>query len=307
MSRERRGAGQDAIAAPGTAGVRSCYGVVRRILTEVPDMASLDAELPVSEQLERGLLKGLHEAAPAPVREALGLAMWEQDGGLVSLAANDPSIMLNRALGFGLAAPFRPDTIRAIGDSYREAGIARFFLEVHPGARPGDWERMLREAGLRRHRRWVKFERGAEPPPRADSPLLIREISAHHATAFGRIAAAGFDLSEKAGGLFAGLIGRPGFHLYMSFEGERPVGTALLYLQGDNAWLDWGATDPAFRKRGSQRALMARRINDALAAGCCRLFTCTGEAVPGDPQHSYHNIEWGGFRADCLCDNWIPG
>jgi hypothetical protein len=32
----------------------------------------------------------------------------------------------------------------------------------------------------------------------------------------------------------------------------------------------------------------------------------TGEAVPGDDQHSYHNIERAGFEEAYLRENWIP-
>lgn len=41
----------------------------------------------------------------------------------------------------------------------------------------------------------------------------------------------------------------------------------------------------------------ARRIADAEEAGCEVLFTETGEALPGTPQHSFHNIQRAGFEA----------
>ena len=262
--------------------------------------------LPVDERLERDMLRALHAGADADTRERLGLRLEEIDGTLVSVAARDPSIMLNRALGLGLARPATAATVQAIHARYRDAGIGRFFLHVHAQARPAGIEALLEDAGLRPHRRWMKFARGPEPPPAADSTLAVRAIGTQHARDFGRIAAAAFDLAPAAAALFPGLAGRPGCRLYMSFEGDTPAGTGLLYVDGDDAWLDWGATDPAFRGRGSQRALLARRIADAAAAGCTRLWTCTGEAVPGDPQHSYHNIEWAGFRAEYARANWIP-
>lgn len=262
--------------------------------------------LPVGERLEWGMLQALHEGADAVTRERLGLRLEQIDGTLVSIAAHDPAIMLNRALGLGLARPATPETVWAIRDRYRDAGIGRFFLHVHARAQPADIERLLGAAGLRPHRRWMKFRRGPEPPPEAPSMLAVRRIGTEHAAAFGRIAASAFDLTPAAAALFPGLAGRPGCHLYMSFDGDTPAGTGLLYIDGSDAWLDWGATDPAFRGRGSQRALLTRRITDAAAAGCTRLVTCTGEEVPGDPQHSYHNIEWAGFRPAYLRENWVP-
>ena len=44
----------------------------------------------------------------------------------------------------------------------------------------------------------------------------------------------------------------------------------------------------------------------ALEAGCNMIVTMTGEAVPGDPQHSYSNILKQGFEEAYLRENWIP-
>lgn len=264
------------------------------------------SEWPASERLEGASLLALHESATAETRERLGLELHEVGGTIVSVARHDSSIMLNRTIGLGLREPASADIIEAIRTRYREAGIDRFFLHAHPAARPDGIAGPLVAAGLRRHRRWMKFERDTEPPPEARSDLEVREIDATQAEAFGHIAAPAFDLTLQATGLFANLPKRTGFHLYMSFNGDTPAGTGLLLIDGTDAWFDWGATDPACRGRGSQRALLARRVTDAIAAGCTRLLTCTGEAVPGDPQHSYHNIEWVGFRPAYLRENWIP-
>jgi hypothetical protein len=40
--------------------------------------------------------------------------------------------------------------------------------------------------------------------------------------------------------------------------------------------------------------------------GLGTLHTCTGEAVPGDPQHSYANILRAGFVETTLRPNWAP-
>lgn len=264
------------------------------------------SEWPASERLEGASLAALHESATAGTRERLGLELHEIGDALVSIARNDPSIMLNRTIGLGLQDPASAEIIEAIRTRYREAGIDRFFLHVHPAARPDRIAEPLTAAGLRPYRRWMKFERGTEPPPAAQSDLEVREIDATHAEAFGHIAAPAFDLTPPAAALFADLPKRAGFHLYMSFDGDTPVGTGLLLIEGTDAWFDWGATDPAFRGRGSQRALLARRVTDAIARGCTRLLTCTGEAVPGHPQHSYHNIEWVGFRPAYPRENRVP-
>lgn len=92
----------------------------------------------------------------------------------------------------------------------------------------------------------------------------------------------------------------------MSFAGDVPAGTGALLLKDGVAHLDWGVTHPEFRRRGGQSAVLARRIGDALALGCDLLVTTTGEAVPGDPQHSYNNILRTGFEEAYLRENWAP-
>ncbi len=83
-----------------------------------------------------------------------------------------------------------------------------------------------------------------------------------------------------------------------------PPGRVVSY--GDVAALDWGATHPGFRRRGGQTAVLAARIRFALEQGCETICTMTGEAVPGDPQHSYSNIMKSGFAEAYLRENWIP-
>ena len=71
-------------------------------------------------------------------------------------------------------------------------------------------------------------------------------------------------------------------------------------------YLDFGATHPDYRRRGSQTGVLNTRIRDALDAGCTSIVTMTGEAVPGDDQHSYRNIARAGFSEAYLRENWIP-
>lgn len=260
----------------------------------------------VTERMEAAGLEALHAGASNELRSRLGLRLEWIDGALVSIAADDPSILLNRAMGLGLNGPATQDGLERIRAVYQEHGLDRFYLGVHPEARPDGIENLLEHAGLKTGRGWMKFERGSDPPPTAESGFEVREIGADYVDEFGRIAASAFGLTPGAAPLFRGLIDRSGFRLYMTFAGDTPAGTGLLYIDGNCAWFDWAATDPEYRGRGSQRALLARRIEDAVAAGCTRLLTATGEAVPGDPQHSYHNIEWAGFEPKFVRENWVP-
>ena len=181
---------------------------------------------------------------------------------------------------------------------YREAGVSRYFVQVHPEAQPATVRDWLLAAGLEKARGWQKFKRDASPAKPARSELQCRLVGTEQGEDFARILCDAFDLGDPARPWLALLPGCPRWHAFMSFDGDEPAGTGALFVDGGFGWLDFGATAPAFRQRGSQSALMAARINHAAQLGCHTLFTCTGEDVPGDPQHSYSNILQRRFHRD---------
>ncbi len=265
------------------------------------DNISLDLEL-----VEAKALFEFHQAAPAPVRDALGLRLTEWNGTLVSMAPNGGGIVLNRTVGLGSQGPATLDEVATIRRDYASEGVARYFIHATPLGEPRPLSALLEQAGLIKDRAWMKFARGTEPAVEPATDLEVREIDAGFARDFGRIAGTAFGLPESAWGAVAGLVGRPGWHIYMSFDGKTPAGTGALFVHRGIGWTDWGATDPGFRNRGSQAALLARRVNAAIALGCPLIGTCTGEAVAGEEQHSYRNIQRAGFAEIGLRDNYSP-
>lgn len=259
----------------------------------------------LSESVERAVLADLHTAAPEETRQLLGLRLETIGTALVSVARHEPNILLNRTIGLGVEAPDVRETVTAIASRYAENGVERYFLHLHPDAQPPELRDWIIRAGLVRYRGWVKFHRDPIAPPELRSELRVQRISVEHAVEFGRIAAEGFGLSEAAIPLLASLVDRPGWHLYMSFAGDTPAGTGAMFIRDGVAWLDLGATLPAYRGRGGQGVVLSRRIRDALDLGCQTLLTTTGEEVEGDPQHSYKNIVRTGFRPVYVRENFV--
>lgn len=254
---------------------------------------------------ERAALAALHEAASVPLRRTLGLELDEIDGTTVSVAAGIPSVVINRTIGLGVERPATEADVSSIAARYEAAGAGRHLVHVDPAAEPDELGEWLEAAGYAPHRGWAQFARRAEePPPRSRSDLEVRRIGAENARDFAVIVAAGFDLTQAANPVLARLVHRPDWHLYMTFDGETPTGAAGLFVHQDHAWCDWAATHPAHRRRGSQHALLCRRIQDAIELGCRWLFTETGESIPGDPQHSYRNIERVGFERFAVRENY---
>lgn len=261
-----------------------------------------------SEQIELLALKDLQQAASADIASALGLSWLEQDSVAVSIASQLPesAIVINRALGLGMSTPATEPSVENIIAAYRESHVRRFFLHKHPAARPPELTDWFIRLGLAKARSWQKFSRGRQSVPATSTDLSLKEIGPEYGTDFGRIAGAAFDLGEQSTPWLAKLPGRKGWHIFMSFDNGEPAGVGALFIWDKYAWTDFGATAPMYRRRGSQAALLAERIRCALDAGCEEIFTCTGEAVEGDPQHSYKNIKKAGFTETYLRENYAP-
>lgn len=237
----------------------------------------------LSERTEQAVLADLHGAASKETRNLLGLSLKAIGTAMVSIAKNDPTILINRTIGLGVESPATKDEVEAIVKLYTSDGVGHYFLHLHPNAQPPELRNWIEETRLIKHRGWMKFSRGIEAPPEVKTELKVRQIGKEHAIDFGRIAAAGFDITEEAALLIAALVDRPGWYLYMSFAGDTPAGTGTLYVKDDVAWFDWASTNPAFRGRGGQGMVLCERIKTAIDLGCKLMLTETGEAIEGDP------------------------
>lgn len=261
-----------------------------------------------AEFIERAALADLQSAATPQLVEELRLRALTIGSALVSVAGGLPAsaIVINRAIGVGLSSPETEETVSELVTVYRSAGIHRYFVQRHPAAQPAQLVDWLLSAKLEKVRGWQKFRRGQAAAPKIRTDLRIEQVGPEHGEAFGRIVCDAFDLGDVAVPWLARLPGRPGWHVFMSFDGDEPAGAGIIFSKDGLAWVDFGATAPKHRRRGSQSSLLARRVQHALDLGCRELFTCTGEEVPGDPQHSYKNIQKAGFQKDYLRENYAP-
>ena len=260
-----------------------------------------------SERIQREVLISMYQCCPAAARADLGLGLEMVADVAVSLAGREPSILLNRAQGLGSREPVTRSTIDAVVERYRHHGIERFFFHVYPSTLPPDGAAWLAETGLVKSRGWMQFLRSTEPAPSARTELDIERIDARHAVDFAGIVCGSFGLGDLSRPYIAAMFEDARWRCFMSFAAGEPAGVGAVFIDGNLAYLGFGATDPRFRRRGSQGAIMCARIQAALDAGCDYLFTETGEAVEGEQQTSYRNIMRFGFQPVALCENWCPG
>lgn len=259
----------------------------------------------ITENIEAQALHAWFAAVSSRTSTRINWSRRTVGSALCYLSASEPSILVNRVLN--LQADTTLEQLAEIRRLYRATGVARFFLHVIPEVMGPGREQLLAEAGYTRYRGWMKFQRGSGKIASATTTeLSVRRIGAKHATRFAAIVGDAFDFRPAFQGAIAAVFSDPNWHMYMSFADDTPAGTGALYMRDGVGYLDFGATHPDFRRLGGQTAVLNTRVRDALEAGCTSIVTMTGEATPGDEQHSYRNILKAGFEEAYLRENWIP-
>lgn len=234
-------------------------------------------------------------AAPPDVAKQLGLGVrrFESAWALTFEAAD--MMLFNRVMGLGLREAATPEMLADITRYYKERGLRNFSITLSPNAQPPAAPDWLAAQGYARGDNWAKMIRSTEPAPTIETDLLIEEVGAEYGEAFATVALAVFGMPPAWGPWIRALAGRPHWHTYLAFEGDRPVATGSLYIKNEIGWLGIGSTLPSHRGRGAQGAILARRIADGIAKGCRWLITETDEETPQRPNPSYRNMVRTGF------------
>lgn len=256
------------------------------------------------ERIEREAWKDLAAVIPADLAAGIGLDTRDIGPTFFFMAARIPQLQFNWLAGTGLNG----DDGRSIAEAvqrFRAAGQRKFIIQIPPGPNEAACEQRAQAEGLAEHPlAWAKFYRPTAHAPAIDVPLEIREIGMDERDAFATTAVVGFGMPPAMAAWLAQLVGRPHWHTYVTFHDGEPAGAAASYVRGDYAWLGIGATRPEMRKRGSQSALLARRLADAARLGAQHATTETGVAQPGQPAPSYTNILRAGFEVAYVRRNW---
>lgn len=268
----------------------------------------MDQELiALSEAVEAQVVRDLWANAPTDTKQEIGYRVLTSGDTVVSAAAHETSILVNRTLGLDTGEPAdQLDLAETAIALYERLGIQKYFLHINPGA-PAALTDLLTDRGLVPGRAWMKFMRDATPVAAPDTGLDIREIGVDHATAFGALVAPCFGMTPAFARILAASAPLPHWHIFMAFEGNTPVGCGSLTVWQGVGLLNMGATHPDHRCKGIQKALMAARINKGADLGLKALFAETGEAVDGEAQHSYNNILKAGFKEWYARQNFMPG
>jgi hypothetical protein len=256
------------------------------------------------EAIERAAWADLAAVAPPAVAQAIGLQTAAIGAAFFFMATRIAQLQFNWLSGAGLNGDDGHSISEAVR-RFRAAGQREFIIQLPPGPNLDACIARAAAAGLVEHPlAWAKFHRTTAHAPEINTPLTIREVGPEERDLFAATAIAGFGMPSPMAAWLAQLTGRPHWHTYVTLAGAEPAGAAASYVRGDHAWLGIGATRPQMRKRGSQSALLARRLADAARLGARHATTETGAPQPGQPAPSYANILKAGFEVAYVRRNW---
>jgi GNAT superfamily N-acetyltransferase len=245
------------------------------------------------ERVEAAVWRDELAATPPAALDALGLTGTAFSGGLAVRCRALPTLIFNRAFGFGLEAPFGAADLERIVEHYpADAACA-----ILPGPAcvfedAGAW---LDARGMRVESTVVSWWRALDDPlPESRTGLRIADVARDDAAKFGELCARIFG-HEPIWPVLASVVGRPGWRHFVALDEDRPVAVGTLAVQGPAAWLGSGGTLESHRGRGAQSALIAHRLAAARAMGAAWARCDTNEDLLDRPNPSFRNVRRAGF------------
>ena len=238
-----------------------------------------------AELVEAEAWAQMQSARTEELRARLGVAVHRHDGATTIIARHCAELSVNRVFALGIRSPGTRELVDEVMQEYRDAGVARFIVQVSPPTRPAELREWLAERGFVRRGALVKLARTTDDASSLPHPdgIDVVEIGVDQHGVFDEIVAAPLQVPVEMREGVSATIGLPGWRYYLACREGRPIAGAALYAGDEVAWCGLAATVQAERGRGAQSALFVRRIKDAAAAGCRWV---TAETLPERPDRA---------------------
>ena len=254
-------------------------------------------DLALAQRLERAEAKASAAFVDSRAREAASVgAEWRDVAGTYAMFDGVGS-PLSQTFGLGLFSPPTPEHLAEIETFFRDRG-AEVFHEVSPLADPAALG-VLADRGYHpveltsvMHMR-LTSEHRTERERLPD--LVVRRVEPGEETLWAETSARGWSETPELGAFileFGNVAARAhGAVCFVAESAGQPIAAAALAIHDGVAHLAGASTDPAFRGRGAQAALLSERLRHATMAGCDLALM---GAAPGSA--SQRNGERQGFR-----------
>jgi GNAT superfamily N-acetyltransferase len=250
------------------------------------------------ESTEANLMFKLTEL-PEPLLTKLGITGRRFGRGIALSVRNDPSLFWSRVQGFGFDEPVTGELVGEVLDFFRAAGTPATNFHLPPEVLPADWAEICQAHGLTKGPTLVKLVRDRSPAEPVATSLRVGPIAVEDREAWAAVQIECFEMPDPDGMLaemLALINDVPGVTGYAAWDGDKLVATAALSVDGEVGEFVSASTLPEYRGRGAQSALLARRTEDAVAAGCRWLGAETGKPAEGESNPSLDNLQRAGFK-----------
>lgn len=190
------------------------------------------------------------------------------------------------------AAPVDARAVESARAAFLELGCERVFAWLSPMAWSESADAALRSAGATRvpHVRYYLLARevgarvadSAPASPTKACDFSIRRLDAEESMRVMDEVAPWYSQSGAVAAKRQVAAGREVLELHAAFDAgqpAKPVAVAGLITMGDVAYFGWAGTDPAYRGRGAQSALIAARLARATELGLRWCASETNTAV----------------------------
>jgi GNAT superfamily N-acetyltransferase len=262
------------------------------------------------ERIELEAMLDWYDAAPEAFAREFGVASMRIGDFAVLACKAVPATLFNRSVGLGVATPATEATLDIAIDWLRIHCNPTWAVVTSAHAAPAELPAWLGARKLKRSPTGIaKFGRGTiQVVPMVDCAFDIQRVQSDRAADFGRTVREVFGLDGQMEPWLSAVAGRPGWRTYVAYDGATPVGTGAMFIKDECAWLGMGATLAAYRGKGIQGAMLARRIREATALGVKRLVVETGHAGEGEPVNgSYRNMVRAGFSLSYVRESYVAG
>jgi GNAT superfamily N-acetyltransferase len=252
----------------------------------------------LTERLERAegeMIWALTQSTPQ-VLAALGISGQRIGKGVVVVMSNDSIDYWSRASGFGFDRPIDSALIGEILETARAADARALNFHLAPEVLPANWAEICAEHGIVAGGTWVKAVREAGPVDPVQTDLRIGVIEPDEAATWSALQIEVFGIPKDQTDLLTAFASAPNVTAYGAWDGDALVATGALVIAGEVGECVSGTTLPPYRGRGAQSAILARRAEDAYAAGCRWVTSETGKPGPGEHNSSLANMERVGFK-----------
>ncbi len=270
-------------------------------------MISADSMHDKIRSVEAEAWTSMFSAAPKGVRTELGMATYRTADASFLACRQVPTVPFNRA--FAIGPSWSSDHTQVVeGIHWLQQHAADGWVLQVDEERFAASADVLGQNGITQSLQgWVKLATGVNARGKPNDALVRAVDGEEGSHVFASLIIQGFGFPRSTFEWFRNLPLHEGWTCYVAYDEGVPCAAGALFVSGATAWFGVDTTIPAYRGKGLQLAIIARRLHDASARGVIFAMAETGRsAQSSDPDGpSFRNYKRLGFEVQHYSTNFV--